>query len=283
MLIGAHESVAGGLELAFQRGEEHHAQAIQIFTKSSRSWASPPLEERTRRAFRKEARRSGLRAFAHGSYLTNLAADEPRVRRRSLECLADELRRANRLGLEQLVVHPGCHSDEKRGIRLIAEAIDQVHAEVGRPRTRICLEVTAGQGNSIGWRFEQIAGILSAVGSPSRLGVCLDTCHLFAAGYDISHRRGYEAVVAELDRIVGAERVRCLHLNDCKKPLGCRVDRHEEIGKGTLGLKPFGFFVNDERWSNALAVLETPFPERYGIAIRRLRALEKKATASHAW
>jgi deoxyribonuclease-4 len=273
VLIGAHESVQGGLSLAFERAVEHRAKSIQIFTKSARGWAAPPLSEESLRAFRAASRRARLPAMAHGSYLTNLAAEEPTLRAKSIECLWDEFSRCERLGIESLVIHPGCHSDEKRGIHLICSALDEIHSRKRRARTRICLESTAGQGNAIGWRFEQLSDILSGVKQPERLGICLDTCHLFAAGYDLSTRRGYESAFTAFDRLVGLPKLRCFHLNDCKKPLGCRVDRHEEIGRGTLGLKPFRWLVNDPRFAQVPAVLETPFQERYGKAIELLESL----------
>ncbi len=165
------------------------------------------------------------------------------------------------------------HPDLEKGLGLIAAAIDEVHAATPRYRAQICLEVTAGQGNCIGWRFEHLAELLERVDKEKRLGICLDTCHLFAAGYDISTRRGYDKVMAEFDRLVGVSRVRCFHLNDCKKPLGSRVDRHEEIGKGTIGLEAFRCLVNDPRFGDAIGVLETPFPERYPESIRLLESL----------
>lgn len=273
MLIGSHESVAGGVSRAFSRGEEHGAQAIQLFTKSARGWLANPLEDRERRSFRAEAKRSGLPAIAHGSYLTNLASEDPVLREKSIACLLDEYSRCERLGVGHLVIHPGVHPDLETGLRQIAAALDEVHAATPRFRSRICLEGTAGQGNCIGWRFEHLAEILSRVSRSDRLAICLDTCHLFAAGYDISTRRGYEKVMREFDRLVGLDRVQCFHLNDCKKPLGSRVDRHEEIGKGTVGLTAFRCLVNDPRFANAIGVLETPYPERYGESIRLLHSL----------
>lgn len=273
MLIGAHESVAGGVSRAFARAEEHGAQCLQLFTKSARGWYANPLEDGERKAFRAEAKRTGLRSMAHGSYLTNLGSEDPVIRAKSIACLIDESTRCERLGISYLVIHPGVHPDLERGLRLIVEAIDEVHAATPRFRTKICLEATAGQGNCIGWRFEHLTEILARVRREARLGVCLDTCHLFAAGYDISTERGYDKVMGEFDRLVGLGRVKCFHLNDCKKPLGCRVDRHEEVGKGTIGLTAFKCLVNDPRFDDAIGVIETPFPERYAESIRLLHSL----------
>jgi deoxyribonuclease-4 len=178
--------------------------------------------------------------------------------------------------VNHLVLHPGCHVDEKAGIRLIAQALDEVHRRVGRLRARVCLESTAGQGNSIGWRFEHLAEILEQATHGDRLGICLDTCHLFAAGHDLRTLRSYNKVIKDFERLVGVDRVCCIHLNDCKKALGCRVDRHEEIGKGTLGLTAFRCFVNDDRFDQTIAVLETPYPERYRESIALLRSLSER-------
>jgi deoxyribonuclease-4 len=274
--IGAHESVAGGVSRAFMRAEEHGAKALQIFTKTSRAWAAPPLSNDERKLFRNEAKRTRLPAIAHGSYLANLGTEDKALRKKSIACVVDELTRCERLGVAHLVMHPGGHPDEKKGLRLIARGLDEIHAACPRFQSRIALEVTAGQGNCLGWRFEHLAEILSLVRNPRRLSFCLDTCHLFAAGHDISTERGYEAVMTRFDALVGLDKVTCFHLNDCKKGLGCRVDRHEEIGKGALGLTPFRLLVNDPRFAEAIAVLETPFPERYGESIALLESLRAR-------
>jgi deoxyribonuclease-4 len=273
MRIGAHESVAGGISKAFARAQEHGATSLAVFTKSSRAWQAPALSEEEAKLFRREAKRTQLPAIAHGSYLVNLASEELALRERSIDCLFDELERCERLGIPSLVIHPGVHADVKRGTALIAEALDELHARTPKYKAQIVLEGTAGQGNSIGWRFEHLAMILEQVRRPARVGICLDSCHLYAAGYDLSSIRSYEKVIKEFDRLVGVERVRCFHLNDCKKPLGCRVDRHEEIGKGTLGLTAFRCLVNDSRFADTPAVLETPFVERYSQGIRLLQSL----------
>ncbi|HKD43186.1 MAG TPA: deoxyribonuclease IV [Myxococcaceae bacterium] len=273
MLIGAHVSIAGGVSRAFERAQGFRAKSLQIFTKTARGWFGAPLAEEERSAFRHEARRTGLPAIAHGSYLANLATEDVHLRAKSIACISDELTRCETLGVPYLVIHPGGHSDERKGLRLIASALDEIHAHTAGFRARIALEVTAGQGNCLGWRFEHIAQILTRARRGDRLGVCLDTCHLFAAGYDISTPKGYESVMTQLDRVIGLKRVTSFHLNDCKKPLGCRVDRHEEIGKGTLGLAPFRCLVRDPRFRACVGVLETPFPERYGKAIRLLESL----------
>jgi len=276
VLLGAHESIAGGVSQAFARAEEHGARSLQIFTKNARGWNAPPLTQEERRAFRAEARRSGLPAIAHGSYLVNLGTEDPVLREKSIACVTEELTRCEQLGISCLVIHPGTHPDEKRGLALVAEGLDEVHRRTPRFRSRVCLEITAGQGHCLGWRFWHLTEILSRVAREDRLGICLDTCHLFAAGYDLSSEEGYDTVMAECDAAVGLDRVRCFHLNDSKKPLGCRVDRHEEVGKGTIGRTAFRCLVNDSRFVNTIGVLETPFPERYPEAIRLLESLRRR-------
>jgi deoxyribonuclease IV len=276
VLLGAHESIAGGVSKAFARGVEHGALAIQLFTRTARGWSAPALTEEERAAFRGEARRTKLPVIAHGSYLCNLGSEDPVLRQRSIDAVVDELTRCERLGVDSLVIHPGSHPDEARGLNLIAQGLDEVHRRTPRFKAKICLEVTAGQGSCLGWRFEHLAAILDLVKREDRLGICLDTCHLHAAGYDLTRLGGYEKVMAQFDRTVGLARVRCFHLNDCKKPLGSRVDRHEEIGAGTIGLTAFRCLVNDPRFDGAVGVLETPFPERYPAALRLLQSLVER-------
>lgn len=267
--------MAGGVSRAFERARSHRAKSLQIFTRSARGWRSSPLEDQERSAFRAEARRTGLPSIAHGCYLVNLGTEDRALREKSILCAIDELTRCERLGVGQLVMHPGGHPDAARGLKLIAQGLDEVHQATSRFRSRIALEVTAGQGSTLGWKFEHVAEILLRVAKQDRLGVCLDTCHLFAAGYDISSRRGYEQVMSCFDGIVGLHRVTAFHLNDCKKPLGCRVDRHEEIGEGSIGLTAFRCLVRDDRFRDCVAVLETPYPEKYGAAIRLLESLAR--------
>jgi deoxyribonuclease-4 len=204
----------------------------------------------------------------------NLASEDPVLSRRSLRCVREELRRCEALGVEDLVIHPGAHADVRRGIRRIARALDRVHRSFQGKHARVCLEVTAGQGNAIGHRLEQLEEILMQSQFSDRIGICLDTCHLHAAGYDLVRPRGYESTFREVERRLGLSRVRCFHLNDSKKGLGCRVDRHEEIGRGSLGLAPFRRLVNDARFRDTVAVLETPFPERYAEAIALLEGMD---------
>ena len=211
--------------------------------------------------------------IAHGSYLCNLATPDAAIREKSIACFLDELRRVESLGCEGLVFHPGSNPNLAQGLELVAAALREVIAATPGFKSRILIEVTAGQGACLGHKFEHIAELLERVGAPKRLGVCLDSCHLYAAGYDIGTAKGYEKVMKELDRIVGLREVRAFHLNDCQKPLGCRVDRHAEIGEGTLGLQTFERLVNDARFAKTVAVLETPQPERYAHSLKVLRGL----------
>jgi deoxyribonuclease-4 len=258
MRIGAHESIAGGVHLAFERALADEAESLQIFTKSGRQWSSKPLPEADVRSFRESHARTGLPVIAHASYLINLGAPPGEVRQKSLVALRDELDRCEQLGVPWLVLHPGANASEDEGTALIAEAVRGALEATEAYAVGICLEITAGQGTSLGHSFGQLARLLDAVARPERTGVCLDTCHLFAAGYDLSTAEGYEAAMDEMERLVGRKSVRALHLNDAKKGLNSRVDRHDHIGDGTLGMPLFSRVVNDERFVGLPAVLETP-------------------------
>jgi deoxyribonuclease-4 len=259
--LGAHVSVAGGLALAPDRGRELGCGAIQIFLKNQRQWAAPPLPPQTAREFRAARRRAGIRhAFAHGSYLVNLATPEPAAWRQAVDAFSDELERAEALGLACLVVHPGSHMGSGRevGLNAIARAVDEALSRTPRARVRVALENTAGAGNVLGGTFEDLADIIGRVRRSERVGVCLDTCHLFVAGYDIRTPAGYAAAIERCARTVGLSRVLAFHVNDASAPLGSALDRHEHIGRGRLGLAPFRLLLNDARFSRVPKVLETP-------------------------
>lgn len=272
MLIGAHESVAGGLHLAFERGVADGAEAIQVFTKSSRQWAAKTLTDEDVQAFRKSHSDSGLSVICHDSYLINLGSEPGDVRTKSLDAFRDELERCERLGIPWLVAHPGAHADETIGLRLIADGLRQALDATAGAKVGVLLEITAGQGIALGFRFEHLKTLLDLVDRPNRLGVCLDTCHLYAAGYDIATDEGYAKTMAELDATVGFAQVKAMHLNDAKKGLACRVDRHEFIGDGTLGVETFRRFMRDARFADVVAVLETP-EGRWKQEIALLKAL----------
>jgi deoxyribonuclease-4 len=270
MILGAHEGVGGGVSTAFARAEEDGADCLQIFTRNVRGWAARPFDGEEVERFRAEARRTGKPVAAHSTYLVNLCCEERAIRQKSWATLADELQRCNLLGIRWLIFHPGSHADEKTGIEAVGQGM--AHALEQAPgKARLLIETTAGQGSSLGWRFEQVAAIREAVPMPyrRRVGVCVDTCHLHAAGYDITTREGYEATFQELDRSVGLSRVEAFHLNDCKKPRGSRVDRHEHIGAGHIGLLPFELLVNDARFAEIPAFLETELRFKENLALLR--------------
>jgi deoxyribonuclease-4 len=258
MILGAHEGVAGGVSTAFARAEADGADCVQIFVRSPRGWAVKPLDPDEVARFQAEARRTGKPTAAHSTYLVNLAAADPALRRKSWNALAEELARCEALGVRHLIFHPGSHEDEEKGVALVAKGMTHALARVPG-KVRLLVEITAGQGSSLGWRFEQVAAIRKAVPAAlrRRVGVCFDTCHAFAAGYDLTTPEGYRRTFQELDRLVGLSHLEAFHLNDCKKPLGCRVDRHEHIGRGAMGLEPFRMLVNDPRFADLPGFLET--------------------------
>ena len=259
--LGAHMSIAGGLPRAVDRARASRCQSLQIFTKSAGQWRARALPGDEVALFRRRVEETGIHpVVAHNSYLINVAAAVPALREQSIAALRDELDRAELLGLDGLVMHPGSYTTgtEEEGLRLIGDAIAGILRDRPNGRTMILLEHTAGQGTNLGHRFEHLAAILERVDGSPRVGVCLDTCHLLTAGYDLCAPAGYDATFRDLDRIVGLDRVRVFHLNDSKKPCGSRVDRHEHIGKGCLGLEPFRMLLNDPRFAGHAMLLETP-------------------------
>ena len=260
LLLGAHQSIAGGVENALARGQEVGCDTIQIFVKSPNRWSGKPLAEKNIAAFKVAVVETGIwPVFAHALYLINLATPGDALWAKSVDALADDLERCEQLGLPGLVIHPGSHMDSgvEAGIQRIAAALDNVHTRLPGYQVQVWLEVTAGQGSSLGHTFEQLRAMIDGVSEPERLGVCFDTAHAFAAGYELRTREGYEATWAHFDHILGLDRLRAIHLNDSKKELDSRVDRHEHIGQGLLGLEPFRFLVNDIRFRGIPMTLET--------------------------
>ena len=259
--LGAHLSIAGGLPRAVDRAQASRCEALQIFTKSAGQWRARPLPSDEIDLFRRRVVETGVHpVVAHNSYLINVATAQRELRAQSIAALGEELDRASALGLDGLVMHPGSYTSgtESDGLRLIAEALAQLLDERPQMTTRVLLEHTAGQGTNLGHRFEHLAEIIARLGGSDRVGVCIDTCHLLAAGYDICSAEGYRRTFQDFDRIVGIGRIRAFHLNDSKKPCGSRVDRHEHIGKGCLGLEPFRMLLNDPRFAGHAMLLETP-------------------------
>ena len=253
-------SVAGGVSKAVERARLHGCEALQIFTKNNARWAGTRIAPIDAKRFRQAVEAAGLApVVSHASYLINLAAKPGPLRDKSIDAMVDELERAHLLGLLGVVVHPGvaaADSTEDEAIALAAEAIRAAFARF-HGRTMVLLEHTAGQGRTIGHRFEHLAAILGHLNGTQRAGVCLDTCHLVASGYDIANDAGYEDTFARFDRIVGFERLRVMHANDSKRPCGSRLDRHEHIGKGYVGVKAFQRLLHDRRLAHLAMVIET--------------------------
>ncbi len=275
--IGAHVSAGGGVENAPLNAHKIGAKAFALFTKNQRQWKAKPLSGRNIEAFRRNCNQLGYRPehiLAHDSYLINLAHPEEAGLDRSRQAFVDEFERCEQLGLATLNFHPGSHLgkiSEQEGLRRIAESIN-----IALDRTRgvsAVIENTAGQGNHMGHRFEHLAQIIDQVEDRSRVGVCLDTCHTFTAGYDIKTREGYEDTLEAFDRIVGLSFLKGMHLNDSKKDLGSRVDRHDSIGKGFLGSEPFKYIMNDPRLDGIPMILETPDDSLWVEEIRLLYQL----------
>jgi deoxyribonuclease-4 len=260
-LLGSHMSIAGGVDKAILQGKEVGCEAIQMFTKSSRQWMSKPLSEEEIANFHTTKKETGLTTIvAHDSYLYNLAAPDEALRKKSVNGLIDEMERCEALGIAYLIAHPGAHvgAGEAAGIKTVAKSIDEMHKACAGFTTQLALEITAGQGSNLGYRFQHIRQIIDATKAPERLRVCFDTQHAFAAGYDLRTKEGYERTFTEFDETIGLDFLVAFHLNDAKKDLGCRVDRHEHIGKGFLGLEAFRLLMNDTRFWGLPMCLETP-------------------------
>jgi len=275
-VLGAHMSAAGGLDKAVDRGSEVGCQCVQVFLAAPQAWPKPPratgnlarkgfqafeLPSETIERFRQAmARHALLAAIAHSSYLINLASPDRALWRKSINAYVIELHRAAQLGIPYVVVHPGActTSSETAGVRRVIRALDEVHRQTRGLSAECLLENTAGQGTCLGHRFEQLAAILDGVREPERLGICFDTCHAFAAGYALAAAAEYRRTLQDLQRSVGIERVRAIHVNDSKRELGSRVDRHEHIGRGQVGVAAFARLVNDRRFRGIPMVLETP-------------------------
>ena len=254
-------SIGGGIHRAIERGRSIDCTAMQIFVKNNMQWFARPLEREEIRAFLDHAQRKELHSvFAHANYLINLAATNPQFHANSMRALSEELIRADHLELPFLVMHPGAHlgAGENAGLEKIIASLDAIWTVIPKVKTKIALETTAGQGSCLGEKFEHIAAIIESVREPERLCVCLDTAHVFEAGYNIGSEAGVKKTFREFDRVIGLDRLAALHLNDSKTARGSRVDRHEHIGKGKIGLAAFRFIMRDRRFRKVPKVLETP-------------------------
>lgn len=282
ILLGAHMSIGGGVHTAIERGHSIQCTAIQIFVKNNMQWFARPLTREEIRAFIGHRQREEISSiFAHANYLINLAAINPQFHTNSIRALSEELIRADQLELPFLVLHPGAHlgAGEEAGLNKIVKSIDKVFRKIPKVKTRIALETTAGQGSCLGHRFEQIAYIIKNVREPERLSVCLDTAHIFAAGYDISTEAGVKKVFRQFDRLIGLDRLTAIHVNDSKTGRGSRVDRHEHIGQGQIGIEAFRFIMRDRRFRKIPKVLETPKGKEMREDVMNLEKLRRLADA----
>lgn len=259
--LGAHMSIAGGYYKAVEAAARCGMETVQLFTKNNNQWRAKEIGNDEVKLFAESLRKHRIeRPISHASYLINLASENPELWAKSVEGMVVELARAEQLGIAYVVVHPGahCEASEECGLGNVVRAIDEIHRRLPEGKSQILLETTAGQGTCLGCRFEQLAAMLAGVQDGDRLGVCVDTCHLFAAGYPLADRADYLRTFRELDRTIGLERVKAFHLNDSKKSLGSRVDRHEHIGQGLIGIDAFRHLLNDRRFRKTPMYLETP-------------------------
>ncbi len=267
---------SGGLHLALQRGREIGCTAVQVFTSSPQQWKAKPMADEAVERFQQAQAATGIDCVvSHDSYLVNLCATNDEIRAKSIEGLKAEVERCARLGIRWVVSHMGSHlgAGEEAGLQAVAEGARRVFEETSDSVT-LLMETTAGQGSALNYRFEHLATLIESLQGHPRLGVCLDTCHLFAAGYDLRDRESYEATFSELERWVGLDRVKAIHANDSKKGLGSRVDRHAHIGEGEIGIEAFRLLVNDPRWIEVPILLETPDAETmHKVNLERLKSL----------
>jgi len=278
-LVGSHLSIAGGVSKAVDIAEKLNVNTMQIFTKNNNRWESKPITQSEIDLFRSRVKQLNIDpVISHDSYLVNLCAADKDILQKSRESFLDEVFRCEQLGIQYLNFHPGGHKGmgEKDGIKLIAESINLIHYVTKDYKVKSMLEVTAGQGSAIGYRFEQIREIIDLIENKKRMCVCIDTAHIFAAGYDIRTPEKYEATMKEFDDIIGLKLLKCFHVNDSKKALGSRVDRHDHIGDGQIGMQGFANIMNDKRFIKVPKILETPKDKDYSqdvMNIQRLLAL----------
>ena len=280
-LLGAHQSIAGGYHKAVEIGVKTECAVLQVFTKSTNQWKGKPITADEATRFRTALIEAKIDCpMAHDSYLINLGSPDDVLWKKSIDAMVDEFQRAEMLGIPWVVTHPGAFmtTDEDTGLARVVKGLNEAMSQTSKSKTGCLIETTAGQGTSLGWRFEHLATILDGIKSPERVGVCFDTCHVFAAGYKLKDKKEYQATMREFDKLVGVDQIRAFHLNDSLKDCGSRVDRHAHIGQGTLGLDPFRWLLGDKRFKKIPMVLETAKGEVNGedydvINLRTLRGL----------
>ena len=283
MLLGAHLSVAGGVDKSFQRAVDLNCTAFQIFTKSNRQWQAKDLTPEEIDRYHQQQQATGITpVVCHASYLLNLGTPDEVLWHKSIEALVLELERCERLKIPYLVLHPGSHvkSGPEAGLARVAQALDIIHDPLSGYEVQVALEISAGQGTSLGSSFEEIRQMIDRTKNPERLAVCFDTCHALVAGYEFRTPETYEAMIQEFDRVIGLDRLKVIHLNDSEKDLGSHVDRHAHIGEGCIGLEAFGYFLNDPRFKTTPFLLETPVdndPEDNERNLKALRSLIKSS------
>lgn len=280
MLFGAHESIAGGVANAIIRGKQATCDTIQMFNKSSNQWRAKPLSDKEVEEFFHQIEETGVTAsVSHSSYLINIASPDEALNKKSYDALKVEMERCELLKIPNLVFHPGSHvgSGEEEGMQRIVDNINKMMSELPDDSVRLLLETTAGQGSNLGYTFEQLASMMDRVEDKKRIGVCLDTCHIFAAGYPITDPKDYKKTMKQFDDTVGIDNLHIIHVNDSLREFGTKKDRHEHLGKGHIGLEAFANFVNDKRLKNVPLILETPKEEDLKEDIENLKILRSLA------
>jgi deoxyribonuclease-4 len=279
-ILGAHMSIAGGYYKAVEAARRVGCDCVQLFTKNNNQWRAKPIEEEQEVRFQAALAEQGIgHPISHDSYLINMASPDDALWKKSIDAFVVELQRAEQLAIPQVVAHPGAYtsSSEAKGLKRIIQALNEVHKQTKGLTAQCLLETTAGQGSNLGWKFEHLATVLDGVRDPDRLGICFDTCHVFAAGYPMGTEKDFKATMRALNKTVGVKKIRAFHLNDSLKPLGSRIDRHAAIGRGEMGKEPFRFLLADRRFRKVPMYLETPKGEEKGVELDviNLRTLRK--------
>ena len=277
ILVGAHVSIAGEMYKSVERALSIGATTMQIFTKSSRSWVAKKLTDQNCEDFKTAVKSSGLsHLVAHASYLINIGTHDGETERKAVDALTDELMRCEQLGIPYLVLHPGSHVGEgiEKGIKQIAKHLDAILQKIDG-KTIIALETMAGQGTNLGSTFEEIKTIIDLCEEKKRIGVCLDTCHIFSAGYDISTTDGYKKVMKSFDEIIGLKKLKVVHINDSKTAFNSHKDRHEELGKGSIPLETFKLIMHDKNLENIPKILETPTDDEMKLYCKEIKLLKE--------